>query len=47
MEKLTLKRIEKGEHTCPEVLIRLGELIKRSVNKYNYNMAIFSIFTIL
>ena len=31
MEKLTIKRKEKGEHTCPEVLIKLSELIKRSL----------------
>ena len=29
-EKLTIKRKEKGEHTCPEALIKLSEL----VNKY-------------
>ena len=34
MEKLTIKRKGKVEHTCPEVLIKLSELIKRSVNKY-------------
>ena len=31
MEKLTIKRKEKGEHTCPEVLIKLSELIKMSL----------------
>ena len=31
MEKLTIKTKEKGKHTCSEVLIKLSELIKRSL----------------
>ena len=44
MEKLTIKRKEKGEHTCPEVLIKLSELIKRSLHFGNIIIIYFSTF---
>ena len=47
LEKLTIKRKEKGEHTCPEVLIKLSELIKGLSTNTNYNLAILSVFTVL
>ena len=47
MEKLAIKRKEKGEHTCPEVSIKLSELIKGLSTNTNYNLAILSVFTVL
>ena len=44
---MTIKRKEKGEHTCPEVLIKLSELIKGLVTNTNYNLTILSVFTLL
>ena len=44
---MTIKRKEKGEHTCPEVLIKLSELIKGLSTNTNYNLAISSVFTVL
>ena len=41
-----LKERKKGEHTCPEVLIKLSELIKGLSINTNYNLAIISVFTV-
>jgi len=47
LEKMTSKRKEKGEHTCPEVLIKMSEQIKGLLTNTNYNLTILSVFTVL
>ena len=36
-----------GEHTCPEVLFKLSELIKGLLTNTTYSLTIYSVFTVL